>query len=83
MLQRLNIISNQYPALLTLHSSHLGGVMVIMLAIRPKVHMFKPSQSNGFLRAIEICSMPSFGGELKPEPLRCKILWHVKNHIEI
>jgi hypothetical protein len=32
---------------------------------KPKVCRFKPGQSNGFLRAVEICSMPSFRGEVK------------------
>jgi hypothetical protein len=30
------------------------------------------------LRAIKVCSTPSFGGEVKPEALCCKILWHVR-----
>jgi hypothetical protein len=49
-----------------------------MLAIGPKVHKFKPGQSNGFLRAIKIHSLPSFEGELQPEAPCLKILWHVK-----
>jgi hypothetical protein len=40
-------------------NSRLGGVMVILLAIGPKVRRFKPGQSNGFLRAIKIRSTPS------------------------
>jgi hypothetical protein len=46
--------------------------MVIVRAIGPKVCRFKPSQDNGFLRAIKICSTPPFRGEIKPEA-QCKI----------
>jgi hypothetical protein len=46
-----------------------------MLVTEPKVHRFKPSRGNGFLRAINVHSTPSFRGEVKS----CrKILWHVK-----
>jgi hypothetical protein len=48
--------------------SCLGGVMVSMLAIGPKVRGLKPGQGDGFLRAIKIHSMPSFGGEVKLSP---------------
>jgi hypothetical protein len=41
--------------------------MVSVLAIKPKVCRLKPDSSNGSLRVIKICSMPSFGGEVKPE----------------
>jgi hypothetical protein len=41
--------------------------MVCVLAIGPKVHEFKPSRGDGFLRAIKIRSAPSSGGEVKPE----------------
>jgi hypothetical protein len=50
-----------------------------VLAIGPKVCGFKPSQNDGFVRAIKICSMTSFGGEVKPLVLYHKILWHVTN----
>jgi hypothetical protein len=43
-------------------TSHLGGVMVSVLAIGLKIHGFKPSRGDGFLRAIKICSMPSIRG---------------------
>jgi hypothetical protein len=49
-----------------------------MLAIGPKVCGFQPGQGNGFLRPMKICSIPSFGGEVKPEA-PCH-LWHVKYH---
>jgi hypothetical protein len=47
-----------------------------MLAIGHKVHGFKPSRGDRFLKAIKICSTPSLGGEVKPEAPCCKILWH-------
>jgi hypothetical protein len=37
-----------------------------------------PAEDNGFLRAIKIYSIPSFGGEVKPEAPCRKILRHVK-----
>jgi hypothetical protein len=57
--------------------------MANMLGIRLKVRGFKPDQGNGFLRAIKIHSTPYFGGEVKPEDSCHKILWHVKNHLQI
>jgi hypothetical protein len=63
--------------------SGFSGVMVNMFVIGSKVHGFRPSHGEGFLRVIKIHSMPSFGGELKLLfPCR-KILWHVKNHFEL
>jgi hypothetical protein len=58
--------------------SHLGDVMVSVLAVGPKVYRFRPGRGDGFLRAIKICSMPSFGGEVKPGAPCSKILPHVK-----
>jgi hypothetical protein len=55
----------------------LGDVLISVLAIRPEVCGFKPDEGNGLLRAIKICRIPYFGGEVKPEAT-CKILWHVK-----
>jgi hypothetical protein len=55
--------------------------MVSVLAIDLKVRGFKPDQGNGFLRAINIHSMPSFRGEVKLEAPYHKILQHVKNHL--
>jgi hypothetical protein len=40
--------------------------MVIMLAIGPKVCGSNLDKSSGILRAINICSMTSFGGKIKP-----------------
>jgi hypothetical protein len=58
-------------------NSRLGDVTVCVLAIKPKVRWFKPSQGGWFLRAIKICSTLSFGGEVKSEASR-EILRHVK-----
>jgi hypothetical protein len=38
----------------------LDGVVVIVLAIAPKGHGFKPGRDDGFLRDIQIRSTPSF-----------------------
>jgi hypothetical protein len=45
----------------------LGGVVVSVLATRPKGYEFEPGQDDGFLRAIKIHSTPSFGWEVKLE----------------
>jgi hypothetical protein len=59
--------------------SRLGGVVVSVLVTGPKVHRFEPGQSDGYLRAIKICSTPSFGWQVKPEVPCRMILWHVKD----
>jgi hypothetical protein len=49
--------------------SHVGGIMVSVLTIGPKVHRFKAGQGDdGFLRVIKINSAALFGGEVKPGP---------------
>jgi hypothetical protein len=58
--------------------SHLGGVMVSVLANGPKVHGFKPGRGDGFFKCDRISSTPSFGGEVKPSVPCRKILRHVK-----
>jgi hypothetical protein len=63
--------------------SRLGGVVISVLAIGPKVCGFKPGRSNGLLRTIKIRSKPSFGAEVKPEAPFRKILRHVKNHLQV
>jgi hypothetical protein len=57
-----------------------GGLMVSVLAIRPKAHGFKPDRGNcdGFLRAMTILTTPFFGREVKPEAPCRKILPRVK-----
>jgi hypothetical protein len=64
-------------------SSGLGGVMVSVLTIGPKVHGFKPHQDAGFLRVIKIFSTLSFRGEVNPSAPCHKILQHVKNHFKV
>jgi hypothetical protein len=61
----------------------LGGEMVSVLAIRPKVREFKPGLIDGILRAIKIRSTPSFGREVKQSASCRKILRHVKYHLNI
>jgi hypothetical protein len=39
-------------------------------------------QSDGFLRAMKVCSTPSIGWEVKPEVPCRKILRHVKDHLK-
>jgi hypothetical protein len=41
----------------------LGGVVVIVFAIGPKVRGLKPGKDDGFLRAIEIRNTTLFGGK--------------------
>jgi hypothetical protein len=59
--------------------SHLSGVVFGVLATGPKGRGFKPSRGDGFLRAIKICSTPSFRCEVKPDVPCRKILWHIKD----
>jgi hypothetical protein len=58
----------------------LGGVMVSVIAIGLKVREFNPGRGDECLRAETIRSVPSFGGEVKPET-PCKILLHVKESL--
>jgi hypothetical protein len=51
--------------------------MVSVFAIGPKVHVFKPGQGDGFLKAIKIGSLPSFRAELKALAPCFKTSWHV------
>jgi hypothetical protein len=54
--------------------SRLGGVMVSVCAAESKGRGFKPDRGDGFLRAIKIRSISSFGWEVKPEAPWRKIL---------
>jgi hypothetical protein len=57
-----------------------SGLLVIMLAIGPKVRRFTSCQGRWvFLRAIKIRSTTSFRGEVKPAVPCRKFLRHVKN----
>jgi hypothetical protein len=58
----------------------LGGIVVSVLAIGPRVVGFKPGRGDGFFKGDEMCSTLYFGGEVKPSSLYRKILWHVKSH---
>jgi hypothetical protein len=62
--------------------SALGGVIVSVLAIGPKVRGFKRGRGDGFLRTIEIRSTLSFGGEIRPSVPCRQILWYVKELYE-
>jgi hypothetical protein len=53
--------------------------VVSELATGPKGRGFKPSQGDGFLRAIKIRNTHSFGWEVKREVPCRKILRHVKD----
>jgi hypothetical protein len=55
-----------------------GDVMVIVLAIGPKVRGFKHDQGRWILRAIKIRNTISLGGAVKPSVPSRKILRHVK-----
>jgi hypothetical protein len=57
-----------------MYVGRLDGVVVTVLATGPKGSGFKPSQVDGFLRAIKIHSTPSFGWEVKQEVPCHKIL---------
>jgi hypothetical protein len=52
--------------------------MVSVIAIGSKVRGLKSSRGDGFLRAIRIRGMPSFGGIVKPSAPCRKILQHVQ-----
>jgi hypothetical protein len=57
--------------------------MVSVLATGPKGRGFEPSEGDGFLRAIKVSSIPSFGWKVKPEIPCRKILRHVKDLLEV
>jgi hypothetical protein len=59
----------------------LDGVVVSVLATRPKGCGFEPSQGDAFLMAINI-GTPFFGLEVKPEVPCRKTLLHVKDHLK-
>jgi hypothetical protein len=60
------------------HCCH-GGIVVSVLATGSKGCGFEPNKGDGFIRAIKICSTPSFGWEVKLEVPCRKILWYVKD----
>jgi hypothetical protein len=48
----------------------------------PRFVGLSPAKDDGYLRAINICGMTSFGGEVKPLAPYCKILQHVKRSLQ-
>jgi hypothetical protein len=65
-----------------IHSTNVvrSDIMIIVLAIGPKVRRFIPGKDNEFIRVIKIRITTSFafGGEVKLSFPCCKILRHVK-----
>jgi hypothetical protein len=61
----------------------LGALVVRVFAIRPKVRGSNPAEGDGFLRAIQIRSKPSFGGEVQMSVQYRKILRHGKDLFEV
>jgi hypothetical protein len=57
--------------------------MVSVIAIVTKVRGSNPPEDDGFLRAIQIHSLPSFGEEVKPLGPCWDIGKHVKERFEI
>jgi hypothetical protein len=58
--------------------SRLGGLVVIVLVIEPKVRSIKPGEGDGFIMVIKIRITTSFGGEVKPSVPCRKMLRSVK-----
>jgi hypothetical protein len=58
----------------------LGGLLVIVIAIEPKVRGFKPDRGRWIFKGDKTSSTTSFGGEVRPAVPRRKILRHVKRH---
>jgi hypothetical protein len=55
----------------------LGGLVLTSFTLVPRFTGSNPVKDNGFLRATQIRSTPSFGWEVKPEVPCRKILRHV------
>jgi hypothetical protein len=55
--------------------------MVSVIAIGPKVPGFKTRRGDEVLKAIQIRTMPSLEGEVKPEAPWREILWNVKDYL--
>jgi hypothetical protein len=65
------------PIMPTYYCNSLDGLVITVLATGLKVRGFKPAKGDGFLRVIQIRSMTSFGGKVKPATPCRKILLHV------
>jgi hypothetical protein len=80
-------ITRKYPAFLVLcpcfKNVVLGGLVVTVLAVGPKVRIFKPSRGCLILREIKIRSTLYFGWEIKPSAPCRKILRHVKQPFKV
>jgi hypothetical protein len=62
----------------------LGGLVAIVLAIGlldPKFTCLNLADDNGFLRAIKICNITSFGEKVKPSASCRKIYGMLKNPV--
>jgi hypothetical protein len=57
----------------------LGGLVVSVLAIGPKVCGSKPGRKLWIFKGDKISSTPSFGVEVKPS-VPCEILRHVEDN---
>jgi hypothetical protein len=64
------------------HQVAIGGLLVNVLAIGPKIHGFKSGRGRWILRALKFSSMTSFGWEVKPSVPYCKTLQYVKESYE-
>jgi hypothetical protein len=53
------------------------------LPFDPRFTGSNPTEGYGFLRAIKICGMPSFTGEVKPSTPYRSILQHVKDSFKV
>jgi hypothetical protein len=53
------------------------------LTLDPRFLGSNPAEGDGFLKTIKICSIPSFGEEVKLLGPCHKILWHVKEPFRI
>jgi hypothetical protein len=57
--------------------------VIIVFALGLKFAVSNPAEGDGLLRALKICIVHFFGGEVKQSALCCKILRHVKEHFEV
>jgi hypothetical protein len=61
----------------------VGGLMVSVFSLHPRLAGSNLAEGDGFLRATKICSTPSFGGKINPLARCRKILRRVKEPFEI
>jgi hypothetical protein len=65
-----------------MQDSGFDGIVVCVLATKPKGCGFEAGQGNGFLKAIKIRSTPSCEWKVKPEVPCRQILRHVKEFLK-